>query len=150
MKYYYDLHIHSSLSPCGDEDMTPNNIVNMAILKGLDIIAVTDHNAAGNVEVIMKRGARKQLIVVPGIEIESAEDVHILALFPDLDSCLATERSVREALPFIKNRAEIFGRQLLMDEADEITGDVENLLIRCVTNSNINMQKHLNQLQNPH
>ena len=122
----------------------------MAILKGLDIIAVTDHNAAGNVEVIMKRGARKQLIVVPGIEIESAEDVHILALFPDLDSCLATERSVREALPFIKNRAEIFGRQLLMDEADEITGDVENLLIRCVTNSNINMQKHLNQLQNPH
>ncbi len=129
MKYYYDLHIHSSLSPCGDEDMTPNNIVNMAILKGLDIIAVTDHNAAGNVEVIMKRGARKQLIVVPGIEIESAEDVHILALFPDADSCLATERSVREALPFIKNRAEIFGRQLLMDEVDEITGDVENLLI---------------------
>ena len=48
MKYYYDLHIHSALSPCGDEDMTPNNIVNMALIKGLDIIAVTDLNAAGN------------------------------------------------------------------------------------------------------
>lgn len=129
MKYYYDLHIHSALSPCGDEDMTPNNIVNMALIKGLDIIAVTDHNAAGNVPAVMERGRRKQLTVVPGMEIESVEDVHILSLFPDIDSCMAVEAEIKEKLPFIENKEHIFGRQLLMNSADEITGKIDSLLI---------------------
>lgn len=129
MKYYYDLHIHSALSPCGDEDMTPNNIVNMALIKGLDIIAVTDHNAAGNVSAVMDKGSRRQLIVVPGMEIETVENVHVLSLFPDFDSCKDAENKIKENLPFIKNKEEIFGRQLLMDADDEITRKVEGLLI---------------------
>jgi len=60
MKLYYDLHIHSALSPCASDDMTPNNIVNMCVLKGLDIIAVTDHNSARNVEAISKLGREKR------------------------------------------------------------------------------------------
>ena len=67
MKYYYDLHIHTALSPCGDNDMTPNNLVNMALLKGLDIIAVTDHNSSENVEAVMKIGTKRDIIVVPGM-----------------------------------------------------------------------------------
>lgn len=129
MKYYYDLHIHSALSPCGDEDMTPNNIVNMALIKGLDLIAVTDHNAAGNVPAVMEKGRRRQLTVVPGMEIETVENVHVLSLFPDLDSCKAVENKIKENLPFIENKEKIFGRQLLMDADDEITGKIEGLLI---------------------
>ena len=54
MKVYYDLHIHSALSPCAEVEMTPNNIVNMSLLKGLDMIAVTDHNSCGNIRAVME------------------------------------------------------------------------------------------------
>ena len=84
MKAYYDLHIHSALSPCGDEDMTPNNIVNMSLLKGLDVIAVTDHNSCGNVRAVMEV-AGDRLLVIPGLEVETAEEVHVLCYFPTLE-----------------------------------------------------------------
>ena len=73
MKYYYDLHMHSALSPCGDNDMTPNNMINMAVLKGLDIIAVSDHNSCRNAAAVMEAGQKAGIIVVPGIEVESAD-----------------------------------------------------------------------------
>lgn len=66
MKYYVDLHIHSALSPCADNDMTPNNIVNMALIKGLDIIAVTDHNSAENTEAVLKCAEKAGIIAIPG------------------------------------------------------------------------------------
>ena len=83
MRYYYDFHIHTALSPCGDNDMTPNNVVNMSLLKGLDIIAVTDHNSMQNAAAVAEVGKRNGLIVVFGMEIETAEEVHVVALFPD-------------------------------------------------------------------
>ena len=70
MKIAVDLHIHSALSPCADNDMTPNNIVNMAVLKGLDAIAVTDHNSCSNVEAVMKV-AGDRILVLPGMEVQS-------------------------------------------------------------------------------
>lgn len=72
MKIAVDLHIHSALSPCADDDMTPNNIVNMAVLKGLDAIAVTDHNSCDNVEAVVK-AAGKRILVLPGMEVQSRE-----------------------------------------------------------------------------
>lgn len=84
MKFAVDLHIHSALSPCGDEDMTPNNIVNMALIKGLDIIAVTDHNSAANLPAILEVGKKQGLMIVPGIEVQTKEEVHIICLFRTL------------------------------------------------------------------
>ena len=84
MKIYYDLHIHSALSPCGDEDMTPNNIVNMSVLKGLDVIAVTDHNSCGNVRAVME-AADGKILVIPGMEGESAEEIHVVCYFLSFD-----------------------------------------------------------------
>ena len=84
MKLYYDFHIHSGLSPCSSDDMTPNNIVNMSIIKGLDAIAITDHNGISNVRVACEIGEKNGLIVVPGIEIQTIEDVHIVALFQSI------------------------------------------------------------------
>lgn len=130
MELRYDLHIHSALSPCGDEDMTPNNIVNMAKICGLDMIAVSDHNTAGNVAAVMEVGKEIGLTVVPAMELETAEEIHVLCLFPTLDAVLAFEKEqVAPALPPIQNDARIFGEQLLMDATDQVVGKEERYLI---------------------
>ena len=126
---YYDFHIHSALSPCGDEDMTPNNIVNMAKLCGMDAIAVSDHNSIKNAKAVIEAGKRIGLTVLPAMEVETEEGVHILTLYPDTDSAEEVAKEVYKALPDIKNRPESFGRQLIMDSEDNITGIEEKLLI---------------------
>ena len=83
--FSYDFHIHSALSPCGSMDMTPGNIVNMAKLLEIDAIAVTDHNTIGNAEAVMKAGKSIGVSVVPGMEVETSEGVHVLTLYPDLE-----------------------------------------------------------------
>jgi len=129
MKLSYDLHIHTALSPCADNDMTPNNIVNMACLKGLDIIAVTDHNSAENVEAVIKCSHKKNLVVVPGMEVMSSEEVHVLCLFATLEKVLEFQEIVYNSLPPIPNRPDIFGQQIIFNEKDHITGYVDTLLL---------------------
>ncbi len=125
----YDFHIHSALSPCGDKDMTPNNIVNMAYIAGAQAIAVTDHNTVGNVKPVMKLGESIGITVIPGMEVETAEEVHVLTLFKDIESAEFAAKTVYENLPPIKNKPEIFGNQFFMNEDDEITGEEQRLLI---------------------
>ncbi len=131
MSVFYDLHIHSALSPCGDEDMTPNNIVNMACLLGLDMIALTDHNTAGNVRAVCKV-AEGKIKVVPGIEVTTAEEVHTVCYFPTVEAAEDMGEFLKKNMQEIKNRPEIFGRQLFMDHNDEITGEEELLLVSAV------------------
>ncbi len=126
---YYDFHIHSALSPCGDADMTPNNIVNMAALSGLGAIAVSDHNTVGNVRAAMEVGKSCGVTVIPGMEVETAEEVHILTLYPSIEAAEDVAREVYKSLPDIKNRPEIFGEQLYMDKDDNVTAREEKLLI---------------------
>ena len=140
MKIYYDLHIHSALSPCGDEDMTPNNIVNMACLLGLDMIAVTDHNSAANVRAVQK-AAEGKIKVVPGIEVTTMEEVHTLCYFPDADSAEDMGNLLKKHIGNIKNRPDIFGRQLVVDEDDVVLGEEELLLISAVNLSIYDIQK---------
>ncbi len=128
MKCYYDFHIHSCLSPCGDNDMTPNNIVNMSLIKGLDAIAVTDHNCAANLEAI-QRCAEGKIILLYGMEIESSDEVHMVCLFADFESCKKMEEFVCAAMPNIANDEAIFGEQLIMNEEDEIVEKKSNLLV---------------------
>ncbi|HHV96480.1 MAG TPA: PHP domain-containing protein [Clostridiaceae bacterium] len=138
MKYYVDLHIHSALSPCADDDMTPNNIVNMAMLKGLDIISVTDHNSAENLEAVIKCGKKTGILVIPGMEIETREEVHVVCFFPSLNSALKMQHEVYKALPSIKNRSDIFGNQLIFDEQDNVVSSLERMLI---TATNITIEE---------
>lgn len=126
---YYDLHLHSCLSPCGDDDMTPANIVGMAAVKGLDVIALTDHNSCRNCPAALAHGQNYGIIVIPGMELCTAEEVHIICLFPTLEKALAFDAYVYEHLIPIKNKVEIFGKQEILDEHDNITGTIENLLI---------------------
>lgn len=129
MKLAYDLHIHSALSPCADNDMTPNNIVNMAYLKGLDIIAVTDHNSAENIEAIMKCSIEREILVIPGMEIMTREEVHLVCLFPTLEAVLQMQKYIYDFLPDIANRRDIFGDQIIMNEKDEIVRHFEPMLL---------------------
>lgn len=128
MQLYYDLHIHSCLSPCGDGDMTPNNIINMARLAELDIIALTDHNACGNCSAILQAAEGSGLVVLPGMELCTAEEAHVVCLFPTLTAAFAFEQRIRPALPSVPNRPDIFGEQLLMDAGDNVVGR-ENVLL---------------------
>lgn len=129
MELYYDLHIHSCLSPCGDEDMTPANIVGMAAVKGLDVIAVTDHNSCRNCEAALAAGAEYGVLVVPGMEICTAEEVHAVCLFPGLEEAMDFDGLVHACLPPVKNRPEIFGRQQIYDCEDRIREEEPYLLI---------------------
>lgn len=129
MKYYYDLHLHSCVSPCGDMDMTPNNIVGMSKLMGLDVIALTDHNCVLNCEATMAVGRENGLLVIPGMELTTAEEIHVVCLFPTLDDALSFNDYVKAHQMQIKNRADIYGRQVVMDKDDNEISEVDNLLI---------------------
>ena len=78
----YDLHIHSCLSPCGEEEMTPNNIVGMAQLLELGMIAVADHNTARQLPAIEQLAREAGVLLVPAIEVTTAEEAHVLSFFP--------------------------------------------------------------------
>lgn len=129
MKYFYDLHMHTALSPCGDPDMTPNNIVNMSLINGLDIIAVTDHNSAENVCAVMEAAKNTELCVVPGMEVATQEEFHSICLFETLSQVLELQQYVYSVLPPVKNKPEIFGVQHIMDMQDNVVGECDKLLI---------------------
>lgn len=128
-KYYYDLHIHSCLSPCGDNDMTPNNIAGMAALKGLQIIAITDHNTCKNAPAFLDACKRNGIIGIPGMELTTAEEIHMLCLFDELEKAMEFSLEIEKHRFPIKNKPEIFGEQLILDAEDKVIGTEENLLI---------------------
>jgi len=122
MKFYYDLHIHSCLSPCGDEDMTPNNIVNMSIIKELDVIAITDHNSIKNCRAAINAAKGTKLLVLAGMEIQTLEDVHLIVLFPDIDYAEKFDDAISEYRFNFPHKAEKFGDQMILDEKDQLIG----------------------------
>jgi hypothetical protein len=129
MKAFYDVHIHSCLSPCSENDMTPNNIVNMSLLKELDIIAITDHNSLKNCEVAMTIAEDKNIIVIPGVEVQTIEEVHMVCLFRSIEDALAIDKILQKKLMKVKNKPEKFGQQYVMNAKDEVIESIENLLI---------------------
>lgn len=131
-RYLCDLHIHSCLSPCGDDDMTPGNIVGMAVLNGLQIVALTDHNSSKNCPSFWQMAKAYGLIPIAGMELTTAEDIHAVCLFRDLESAMDFDKFVESRRFEIKNKPEIFGRQLIIDENDEICGEEDILLINAV------------------
>jgi len=128
-KVYYDLHIHTALSPCADDDMTPNDIVGMAQINNLDLIAITDHNSIENAHAVIKAAQGKNITVIPGIEVSTSEEVHVLCLFSTIEKARSFDEQLRPLRSKIENRKDIFGNQLMYDENDELTGEVSDLLI---------------------
>ena len=127
--YFYDLHIHSCLSPCGDDDMTPNNIAGMAAIKGLNVLALTDHNTSKNCPAFFEACKRQGIIPIAGMELSTEEDIHLVCLFEELEDAMKFDAVIEEHLLPIDNRPEIFGEQLILNEDDEPIGEVKKLLI---------------------
>jgi predicted metal-dependent phosphoesterase TrpH len=115
--------------------MTPNNIVNMSLINELDAIAITDHNTAENVEAVMKVAKEKDIIVVPGIEIQTKEEIHVLGLFSDIESVYNVQNKIYANLPYIKNKSTVFGHQYVLDENDDIIKELDKLLLVSVSMS---------------
>ncbi|MBR6502192.1 MAG: PHP domain-containing protein [Clostridia bacterium] len=128
-RYYYDLHIHSCLSPCGDDDNTPNNIAGMASLCGLNVVALTDHNTTENCPAFFEAARRYGIVPIAGMELTTSEDIHVVCLFETLENAMAFGQKVKEYRIPIKNRPDIFGSQQILDGQDNIIGEEENLLI---------------------
>lgn len=129
----YDLHIHSCLSPCGDEDMTPGNIAGMAVVKGLDVAALTDHNTCKNCPAFLKIAKDYGLLALPGMELTTQEEIHVLCLFSTLGDAMGFDSYVEERLLPFPNNEKIFGRQTIRNEEDEICGTLPNLLINATS-----------------
>ena len=109
--------------------MTPANIAGMAAIKGLDVVALTDHNTCRNCPAFMAAAAEYGVLAVPGMEINTSEEVHAVCLFPTLEAALDFDRYVYEKLIKFSNKEEIFGKQQIYDENDQVCGTEPNLLI---------------------
>jgi 3',5'-nucleoside bisphosphate phosphatase len=123
-----DLHVHTVLSPCGADEMTPPAVVEAALRRGLDMIAVCDHNSARNAPAV-REAARGVLAVLHGMEITTAEEVHVLGLFPDAEAALAAGEEVRATLPEADGAARRrFGEQTVCDAEGRAVGRERKLL----------------------
>ncbi|AOY76840.1 PHP domain-containing protein [Clostridium formicaceticum] len=128
-----DLHIHSGLSPCADNDMTPNNIIHMAQLKEIEAIAITDHNSTKNLESFMQVGEKNNMICIPGVEVTTKEEVHLIALFESLSAAKKFQDILDDTLPKVQNNTRLFGHQYIYDEDDNILEDYNTLLINALS-----------------
>jgi 3',5'-nucleoside bisphosphate phosphatase len=129
MKIRADLHVHTVLSPCAEVEMIPPLIVERALQAGLDLIAITDHNASANAAAVIDAAQGTGLKVLPGIELQTREEVHLLCLFDTLEQLAAWQMQVDEALPAVPNRAEILGEQFVVDAAGDFVRREERLLL---------------------
>jgi PHP family Zn ribbon phosphoesterase len=128
-RFTADLHMHTCLSPCAELDMTPRQLVLRAKLKGLHLIAVTDHNSLENAEAARRAAKGTGLTVFPGMEITSSEEVHILGIFEHMENAALMQELVYENLPPEENDERLYGHQVVVNEHDEVVGFNRRLLI---------------------
>ena len=121
--FTYDLHVHSCLSPCGDDDMTPCNIAGMAYLAGVRIVALTDHNSCKNCPAFFTACEEYGVTPIAGCELTTSEEIHMVGLFEGLKEPLAFDEAIQPYRMPLKNRVEIFGGQPIMGKDDEVIGE---------------------------
>ena len=127
-----DLHIHTCLSPCTELDMSPRRILTMAKKNEIDIIGICDHNSSENSLAVMNAAKKMNINVIPGMEVTSQEEVHVLALFDEIENALKLQEKVYENLPG-ENDEEAFGMQVIVNEKEEVLGLNNKLLIGATT-----------------
>jgi PHP family Zn ribbon phosphoesterase len=127
-KFRADLHVHTVLSPCAAVEMIPPLIVQNALEHGIDLIAITDHNASANVRAVQKAAEGTSLTVLPGMEVQTREDVHLLTLFENVEALEAWQVQIDESLPDLPNRPDFFGEQYVVDETGEFLRSEAHLL----------------------
>jgi PHP family Zn ribbon phosphoesterase len=124
-----ELHVHTVLSPCAEVEMIPPLIVQEAVERGIGLIAITDHNATANIAAVQKAANGTGLVVLPGMEVQTVEEVHVLCLFDTLDQVQAWQAEVDRVLPRLENNIELFGEQFVVDDEGEFIRRESQLLL---------------------
>ena len=127
-RVFCDLHLHSCLSPCGSDDMTPAMAAGMLALAGIEVAALTDHNAVGNCPAFFAACRQYGVAPLAGMELTTAEDIHLVCLLPGLEQAAAFGAAVDAHRVRIRNRPEFFGHQYIMDAEDNVLGEEPDLL----------------------
>jgi predicted metal-dependent phosphoesterase TrpH len=127
--YIAELHSHTVLSPCAEVEMIPPLIVQAAIEKGINLLAITDHNASANVSAVQKAAHDTGLLVLPGMELQTREEVHVVCLFDTLEQLATWQDLVNQHLPPLENDIEYFGEQFVVDETGEFVRRETQLLL---------------------
>jgi PHP family Zn ribbon phosphoesterase len=127
-----DLHIHTVLSGCAEVEMIPPLIVQQAKRLGLGLMAITDHNACHNVEAVIQASEGTGIHVLPGMELQSKEEVHLLCLFDTVRQCYEWQKEVLKKLPNLANKEEAFGAQFVVDSSGEWVRTEEHFLAMSV------------------
>jgi PHP family Zn ribbon phosphoesterase len=128
-EFHSELHVHTVLSPCADVEMIPPLIVQEAIDRGIHLIAITDHNASANIQAVQRAAVGTKLTVLPGMEVETQEEVHVLCLFDTLSQMEAWQARVNHALPMLDNNVDYFGDQFIVDETGDFIRREPRLLL---------------------
>ena len=128
-KFRADLHVHTVLSPCAEVEMIPPLIVHGALERGIQLIAITDHNVTGNIRAVMEAAKGTELTVLPGMELQTREEVHLLCLFETIEQAEAWQKVVDSLLPDRPNNPEFFGEQFVVDSEGDFIRREERLLI---------------------
>jgi len=139
-----DLHLHTVLSACADAEMLPEFIVERAQELGMGLIAVTDHNSAENAEAMLRAAERAGIAALPGMEVQTREEVHLLCLFDTLGQIMAWQEMVYARLPRLKNRPDVFGTQVVLSGEGEPVGYNDRLLL---TSTSFSVEEVVRQVQ---
>lgn len=142
-----DLHLHTVLSACAEVEMIPPLIVHQALSLGLNVIAVTDHNCADNVNAVMQAARDSGIVVLPGMEVQSREEVHMLCLFDALEQVTIWQDIISSALPDLVNNEAVFGAQYVVDATGDHVRTKERLLSTSIQLSVENIVESVNKLQ---
>lgn len=144
--YKADLHVHTVLSPCGDLEMSPVNIVNEAVRKKIDILGITDHNSTRHAPLIRRLAEKKGIFVLCGAEVTTKEEIHCLAFFEDLTTLYTFQVYLEAHLKGVPNDPKYFGYQVVVDEFDQVLEEVEPLLISALDQNIDQVEKTVHQL----
>ncbi len=136
--YRAELHVHTVLSPCAQVEMIPPLIVSTALEHRISLIAITDHNATANIGAVQRAAQGTGLVVLPGMELQTREEVHVLCLFDTLKQAQSLQKIVNQALPPIQNRPDFFGEQFIVDKTGKFLRREQQLLI---TSANLSLQQ---------
>ena len=142
-----DLHIHTVLSPCGDMEMSPVNIINAAVEKGLDIIGITDHNTTRHCELISELGKEKGIFVLMGAEVNTREEIHCLTFFETLDQLAEFQSFFDLWLPDIKNDPGSFGYQVQVNRQEEIIYEEDRSLFGAINRSVDEVEEKVHEME---
>jgi PHP family Zn ribbon phosphoesterase len=145
-KFRADLHVHSVLSPCGDLDMSPTRIILEARKKNIDILGISDHNSTYHCRLMMELGKEAGIFILPGVEINTQEEIHCLAFFENADLTDIFQIFLDEHLPYVPNKKELFGEQLIVDRNESIIGEIDSLLVSGLEADIYSVEKEIKRL----